>query len=95
MTIEQTLIVVKPDGFNRHLTGRIISRFEEKGFKIKNLKTYNFTQEKAREFYSAHIGKSFFDELVLYISSGTVIACIIEGYKAISTVRLMIGSTRS
>jgi nucleoside-diphosphate kinase len=95
MTVEQTLIVVKPDGFKRHLTGRILSRFEEKGFSIKNLKSYDFTKEKAKEFYSAHIEKSFFDELVSYISSGTVIACIIEGYMAISTVRIMIGSTRS
>jgi len=92
---EQTLIVVKPDAFERKLTGTILSRFEVKGFLIKALKSYIFTKEKAEEFYSAHKDKPFFNELVSFISSSTVVACILEGENAINIVRLMIGSTRS
>ncbi len=95
MAVEQTLIVVKPDGFKRHLTGKILARFEEKGFEIKNLKSYNFTKEKAREFYSVHKDKPFFGELVSFISSGMVVACILEGNNAVDTVRLMTGATKS
>jgi nucleoside-diphosphate kinase len=95
MAVEQTLIVVKPDGFKRRLTGKILARFEEKGFHIKNLKLYNFAKEKAQEFYSVHKDKPFFGELVSFISSGTVVACILEGNNAVNTVRLMIGTTKS
>src|SRR5437763_6665430 len=83
MAIEQTLIVIKPDGFKRQLTGKILDRFEEKGFRIKNLKSYNFTKGKAEEFYSIHKEKSFFNELVSFISSGTVVVCVLEGGKAL------------
>jgi nucleoside-diphosphate kinase len=95
MATEKTLIVVKPDGFKRGLTGKILSRFEDKGFKIKDLKLFNFTQQKAEQFYSAHKAKSFFSELVSFISSGMVVACILEGNNAVNTVRIMIGSTNS
>jgi nucleoside-diphosphate kinase len=95
MAVEQTLIVVKPDGFKRQLTGKILARFEEKGFHIKNLKSYNFTKEEAQEFYTVHKDKPFFGELVSFISSGTVVACILEGNNAVNTVRLMIGATKS
>jgi nucleoside-diphosphate kinase len=92
---EQTLIVIKPDAFERKLTGQILSRFENKGFIIKELKSYIFTKEKAEEFYSVHKNKSFFTELVSFISSSKVVACILEGENAINTIRLLIGSTRS
>lgn len=92
---EQTLIVIKPDAFERKLTGTILSRFENKGFLIKELKSYFFTKEKAEEFYSAHQNKPFFNELVSFISSSTVVACILIGENAINVVRQMIGSTRS
>ena len=95
MTTEETLIVIKPDGFKRNLTGKILTRLEDKGFKIKDLKLFNFTILKAEEFYSSHKGKPFFDELVSFISSGPVVACILDGNNAISTVRLLIGSTKS
>ena len=95
MVLEQTLIVVKPDGFKRALTGKILARFEEKGFEIKNLKSYNFTKEKAEQFYSVHSKESFFNELVSFISSGMVVACILEGNNAVNTVRIMIGATKS
>jgi nucleoside-diphosphate kinase len=92
---EQTLIVIKPDAFERKLTGKILSRFENKGFLITELKSYIFTKEKAEEFYSLHKNKPFFSELVSFISSSKVVACILEGENAINTVRLLIGSTRS
>lgn len=95
MTVEQTLILVKPDAFKRKLVGKILQRFEEKGFDIKNLKTYDFTNKTAEEFYSVHQNKPFFQELVSFICSGTVVACILEGNNAISTVRIMIGLTKS
>jgi nucleoside-diphosphate kinase len=95
MTNEETLIVIKPDGFKRNLTGKILSRLEDKGFKIKDLKLFNFTIEKAEEFYSSHKEKPFFNELVSFISSGPVVACILDGNNAINTVRLLIGSTKS
>ncbi|HEY7508178.1 MAG TPA: nucleoside-diphosphate kinase [Nitrososphaera sp.] len=95
MAVEQTLIVVKPDGFKRSLTGKVLARFEEKGFLIKNLRYYNFTKEKAQEFYSVHKDRPFFGELVTFISSGPVVACILEGNNSVATVRIMIGATKS
>jgi nucleoside-diphosphate kinase len=95
MNTEQTLILVKPDAFKRKLVGKILQRFEEKGFNIKQLKSYDFEKDKAQEFYSVHNNKPFFNELVSFICSGTVVACIIEGNNAISTVRIMIGLTKS
>lgn len=95
MAVEQTLIVVKPDGFKHSLTGKVLTRFEEKGFLIKNLRYYNFTKEKAQEFYSVHSDKPFFGELVSFISSGPVVACILEGNNAVATTRIMIGATKS
>jgi nucleoside-diphosphate kinase len=95
MNIEKTLILVKPDAFKRKLVGKILQRFEEKGFDIKQLKTYNFEIDKAQEFYSVHKNKPFFNELVSFICSGAVVACILEGNNAISTVRIMTGLTKS
>jgi nucleoside-diphosphate kinase len=95
MASEQTLIVIKPDGFKRNLTGKILSRLEDKGFEIKDLKLFNFTIQKAEEFYSSHREKPFFNELVSFISSGVVVGCILEGNNAINTVRILIGSTKS
>lgn len=95
MAVEQTLIVIKPDGFRRSLTGKVLARFEEKGFAIKNLQYYNFTKEKAKEFYSVHKDKPFFGDLVSFISSGPVVACILEGNNAVATTRIMIGATKS
>jgi nucleoside-diphosphate kinase len=93
--LEQTLIVVKPDGFKKGLVGRIISRFEQKGFEIVNLKLFQFDVDTARRFYESHKDKHFFDELVSFICSGKTVGCILEGTNAVSTVRLMVGNTKS
>ncbi|HYZ65619.1 MAG TPA: nucleoside-diphosphate kinase, partial [Nitrososphaeraceae archaeon] len=70
LTSDQTLIVVKPDGIRRKLLGKIISRFEDKGFRITDLRFFVFSPEEADEFYSVHKGKPFFEDLVSFISSG-------------------------
>jgi nucleoside-diphosphate kinase len=93
--VEQTLIVVKPDGFKKGLVGKIIARFEEKGFQIVSLKSFQFDEQTARKFYDAHKDKHFFNELVSFICSGKTVGCILEGNNAISTVRLMVGNTKS
>ena len=93
--LEQTLIVVKPDGFKNGLVGKIISRFEEKGFQIVNIRSFQFDTDTARKFYDAHKDKHFFDELVSFICSGKTVGCILEGNNAISTVRVMVGNTKS
>ncbi len=92
---EQTLFIIKPDGVKRGLIGEIISRFENRNFKFAKLKMFTFTKEMAQEFYSDHNDKPFFGELVSFITSGPVVAAIIEGDNAIVTTRLMVGSTKS
>ena len=95
LTSDQTLIVVKPDGIRRKLLGKIISRFEDKGFRITDLRFFVFSPEEADEFYSVHKGKPFFEDLVSFISSGPAVACILEGEHAVDIVRLMTGATKS
>ena len=92
---EQSLFIVKPDAVSRNLTGEIISRFERKGFKIVKLKMFEFTKDQAENFYSDHKEKPFFNELVSFITSGKIIASVIEGNNVVQTTRLMIGSTKS
>jgi len=93
--LEQTLIVLKPDGFKKGIVGKIISRFEEKGFQIVNIRSFQFDTDTARKFYDAHKDKHFFNELVSFICSGKTVGCILEGNNAISTVRVMVGNTKS
>jgi nucleoside-diphosphate kinase len=92
---EQTLFIIKPDAVERKLVGQIISRFESKGFKILKLKMFTFTKSQAEEFYSVHNTKPFFGELVSFITSGPVVAAIIEGNNAVATTRLLVGATKS
>lgn len=91
---EQTLIVVKPDGVRRNLVGALLSRFEDKGFRIVKLKLLNFKKGEAESFYSPHKEKPFFKDLVSFITSGHVVAVVLEGSNAVQVVRLMIGSTK-
>ncbi|MCL4339818.1 MAG: nucleoside-diphosphate kinase [Nitrososphaerota archaeon] len=93
--MERTLIVIKPDAVKRGLVGTILSRFELKGFKIIELKMITPSRELAERFYIIHKGKPFFNDLLDFITSGPVVAAILEGRNAIETVRLMIGSTDS
>ena len=93
MAVEKTLVLVKPDGVKRGLIGEVISRFERKGLKIKALKMVWLDKSKAEEFYSVHKDKPFFNSLVEFITSGPIVAMVLEGDSAISVVRLMIGAT--
>ncbi len=90
---ERTFVMIKPDAVSRGLVGEIISRFERKGFKIKALKMFKFTREMAEEFYAEHKGKHFFNKLIDFITSGPVVALVLEGPNAVETVRIMIGPT--
>ena len=92
---EQSLFIVKPDAVARNLTGEVIARFEKKGFRLVQLKLFTFTKEQAENFYEVHKDKPFFGELTAFITSGPVVAAIIEGNNAIATTRIMIGSTKS
>lgn len=92
--MEQTLIIVKPDGVQRGLVGEIIGRFERRGLRIVALKMLHLTRDMAERHYDVHKGKHFYDQLVEYISSGPVVAAVIEGPDVINTVRKMVGKTR-
>ena len=93
MAIEQTLILVKPDAFSRGLTGEIIARFERKGLKILQLQKMTLTEGTAKEHYAEHDGKPFFGELVEFITSGPLVAMVLEGEDAIKAARQVIGAT--
>jgi len=93
MAVEKTLVLVKPDGVRRGLIGEVISRFERKGLRIRALKMLWMTREQAEEFYSVHREKPFYNDLVEFITSGPIVAMVLEGDEAISVVRLMIGAT--
>ncbi len=80
---DQTLIVLKPDAVERNLVGEILSRFEKSNFSIVKLQKLNYSKEMAESFYSVHIEKPFFGELVSYISSGPVVVAVLEGENVI------------
>jgi len=91
--IERTLVLVKPDGVRRGLIGEVISRFERKGFRIVAMKMMRMSRSQAMEFYSVHADKPFYKDLVEFITSGPIVAMVLEGDSAISVVRNMIGAT--
>ena len=90
---ERTFIAIKPDGVKRNLIGKIITRFEEKGYKIVGLKLLLPTLEMAQKHYAEHEGKPFYPRLISYITSGPIVAMVVEGYRAIESVRHMVGCT--
>jgi len=91
--MEKTLIVVKPDGVERGLTGAILARFETRGFRLVALKLMNVSRELAEEHYSEHSSKPFFAGLVDFITATPVVAMVLEGQNAIALSRQMIGAT--
>jgi len=91
--MEKTLILVKPDAFTRGLTGEIIARFERKGLKIASLKYLQMDRDLAQRHYAEHEGKPFFGELVEFITSGPLVAMVLEGYEAVVAARQVIGAT--
>ena len=93
MATERTFAMVKPDGVKRGLVGEVVSRLERKGFKIRELKMMQIPRETAERHYGEHQGKPFFDSLVSFITSGPVVAMIVEGENAILEWRKMMGAT--
>ena len=91
---ERTLVLVKPDGVQRLLAGRIISRFEERGLKIVGLKLVQVDRDLAERHYAVHRERPFFTSLVAFITSSPLVAMALEGPNAISIVRSMVGATR-
>jgi nucleoside-diphosphate kinase len=89
----KTLILVKPDAFARGLTGEIVARFERKGLKIAEMKKMQVTEDLAKEHYAEHDGKPFFGELVEFITSGPIVAMVLEGDEAVTAARQVIGAT--
>jgi nucleoside-diphosphate kinase len=93
--LEQTLIIVKPDGVQRGLVGEVLARLERRGLKLAGLRLMQIDRALAERHYAVHKGKSFYDGLVNYITSGPVVVAVVEGPDAIAVVRRVIGSTRS
>jgi nucleoside-diphosphate kinase len=91
--VSRTLILVKPDAFERALSGEVIARFERKGLRIAALKTMVANEAIANEHYAEHSEKPFFDELVEFITSGTLVAMVMEGSEAVAAARQLIGAT--
>lgn len=90
---ERSLILVKPDGVQRNLIGEVLSRFETKGYKIIDLKMLTPTEEILTQHYAEHEGKPFFRPLVEFMSSGPVVALILEGDRVIEGARTIMGSS--
>jgi nucleoside-diphosphate kinase len=91
---ERTLVLVKPDGVQRQLVGRVIARFEERGLKIVGLKLVWADRALAERHYAVHKGKPFYEGLVAFITSGPLVAVAIEGPDVIAMVRTMVGATK-
>ncbi len=94
VSLQQTLVIIKPDGVQRGLVGKILARFEERGLKIVGLKFVQVDRALAEKHYAVHKGKFFYQGLVDYITSSPVVAMVLEGHEAISVVRMMVGATR-
>jgi nucleoside-diphosphate kinase len=91
--MDRTLILVKPDAFARNLTGEIIARFERKGLRIAALRYMTMDRALAEQHYAEHQGKRFYEELVSFITSGPLVAMVLEGDDAVKAARQVIGAT--
>jgi nucleoside-diphosphate kinase len=93
LAVDRTLILVKPDAFARGLTGEIVARFERKGLTIAALRRMTVTRELAERHYAEHAERPFFGELVDFITSGPIVAMVLEGVDAVKAARQVIGAT--
>ena len=91
--MDRTLILIKPDAFARNLSGEIVARFERKGLRIAALKLMTMDRALAEQHYAEHEGKPFFGELVEFITSGPLVAMVLEGHEAVVAARQVIGAT--
>lgn len=92
-TVEETLVLVKPDGVARNLTGEILRRIEAKGYQLVDIRMLEPERELLEDHYAEHAGKSFYEPLVEFMLSGPVVAVRIAGNRVIEGIRSMIGST--
>lgn len=92
---ERTFVLLKPDAVHRGLVGAVVHRFERRGLKMVGLKMMRVSRSLAESYYAEHKGKSFFEGLMKYISSGPIVAMVLEGDNAIAIVRRMMGKTNS
>jgi nucleoside-diphosphate kinase len=93
MATEKTLSLIKPDGVSRGLIGEVIGRFEKAGLKIRAMKLVRLTLEQARAFYAVHAARPFYDSLTRFMSSGPIVAMVLEGENAIQRNRDLMGAT--
>jgi nucleoside-diphosphate kinase len=91
--VDRTLILVKPDAFARSLTGEILARFERKGLRIVAMRLLTMDIALAEQHYAEHVGKGFYDDLVSFITSGPLVALVLEGQDAVTAARQVIGAT--
>ena len=91
--MQQTLILIKPDGVQRRLVGEIIRRFESKGLRLAGLKLLQASQSLAEKHYAVHKGKPFYDSLLKFITSGPTVAMVWEGREAVAVARTLMGTT--
>ena len=91
--MERTLILLKPDCIQRRLAGRVLSRFEDKGFNIVALKMMRITPALAKQHYAEHVEKGWYPTLEKFITGGPIVAAIVEGLESIRVVRDMLGAT--
>jgi nucleoside-diphosphate kinase len=91
--MERTLVLAKPDAYSRHLSGEILARFERKGLRPVALRVLTMTRELAERHYAEHLEKPFFGELADFITSGPLVAMVLEGPSAIAAARQVIGAT--
>lgn len=91
--MERTFCMIKPDGVQRRLVGRIVSRFEDKGLRIAGLKLVRMSRARAEELYSVHKGRPFYETLVTFVTSSPVVVLAIEGHQAVAVVRKLLGAT--
>jgi nucleoside-diphosphate kinase len=91
--VEQTFIMVKPDGVRLGLVGEVVGRFERRGFVLRGLKALRIDRALAERHYAEHVGKPFFESLLAFITSGPVVAMVWEGRDAIAVARVMLGAT--
>jgi len=93
MAIERTLFIIKPDGVERHLIGKILAAVEERGFRIAEARLARLTREECQTFYAEHQGKPFFHDLVAYMTSGPVLLAVLERENAVATLSELVGAT--
>lgn len=93
MTLQRSLVLVKPDGVSRRLTGEILRRIETKGYRIVALQQRTADADLLAQHYAEHVGKPFYAPLVEFMGSGELVAVVVEGHRAIEGIRTIIGAT--